>query len=167
MDDGSPFPAKMTLVHGRALLTSWENLVLVVNLMLESKGSNVKQRRLLIRVLPKLQCYEADLGRSKDTEINQIKNVRQRCPQTIPIKEGWLPLPHFPRHASAGGSYFKCHLQLYFYLKFYWNPRRIVRKSWNTYSDKHGYILRICYKTPFALCWLVNHPNCIWRKFQA
>ena len=118
MDDGYPFPAKMTLVHGRALLTSWENLVLVVNLMLESKDSNAKQRRLLIRVLPKLQCYEADLGRSKDTEINQIKYVRQRCPQTVPIKEGWFPLPHFPRHASAGGSYFKCHLQLYFYLKF-------------------------------------------------
>ena len=38
MDGGYPFPAKMTLVHGRALLSNWENLVLVVNLMLESKG---------------------------------------------------------------------------------------------------------------------------------
>ena len=79
MDDGYPYPAKMTLVHGWALLSNWENLVLVVSLMLESKGSNVKQRRPLITVLPKLQCCEADLGRSKDTELlrdPQIKNVR-------------------------------------------------------------------------------------------
>lgn len=51
-------------------------------------------------------------------EDPQIKNVRRRCLQTSPIKEGWLPLPHLPRHASARGSYFKCHLQLYFCLKF-------------------------------------------------
>ena len=51
-------------------------------------------------------------------EDPQIKNVRRRYLQTSPIKEGWLPHPHLPRHASARGSYFKCHLQLYFCLKF-------------------------------------------------
>ena len=166
MDDGYPFPAKMTLVHGRALLTTWENLVLVVNLMLESKGSNVKQRRLLIRVLPKLQCYEADLGRSKDTEINQIKNVRQRCPQTF-NKRGVIAPSTLSPTRKRRRILFQVSPTTVLLPKISRNPRRILRKSWNTYSDKHGYILRICYKTPFALCWLVNHPNCIWRKFQA
>ena len=70
------FPPKWRWFTGEHYLVTEKIWFLQSTSCWNLKASNVKQRRYLIRVLPKLRSYEADLSRSKDTELLRAPKLK-------------------------------------------------------------------------------------------
>ena len=81
------FPAKMTLPHARALLYYSENLVLVVVLVLESKGLLIIQLRS-IKVI--IGTSEVQLRASSPVESLLAGYSEVRKPPTLILSVKWL-----------------------------------------------------------------------------